>query len=151
MLAKEYKSFPLHKQTDWDSNSSVKKFYYRARAPYITQKPMPYNMDDFCVLLLTFLWYIQVCYHYRLEGAIPFPKAMWNRYANTKMNRERGRWGWRWSWEEDWRRRGEMGGRIKDGLRLRFRLAVEVCMCCICALNMRVFSACTKLRDVRLC
>lgn len=43
--------------------------------------------------------------------------------------------------------KGEMGGRIKDGLTLCFRLAREVCMCCICALNMRVFSASSKLRD----
>lgn len=46
--------------------------------------------------------------------------------------------------------KGEMGGRIKDGLRLCFRLARAVCMCCMCVFNVHVLSVNSKLRDVRL-
>lgn len=45
-------------------------------------------------------------------------------------------------------RKRKIGGRIKDGLRLRFRLAGVVCMCCMCVFNAYVFSANSKLREM---
>ena len=46
------------------------------------------------------------------------------------------------------RKKGEIGGRIKDGLRLCFRMAGAVCISCICVFNVYVIGAVSKLRDV---